>query len=81
MVSPAFPGMFFAFAAAALLLFASITPPAWTHVNFLDASAGGTRTVFGMLGECTIGGSCTKRNLGYQLMLNGATSVLFCYVW
>ena len=91
MVSPAAPGLFFAFAATALLLFgeccfplpnlamlipaASITPPAWRQVNFLTATAGGTESLFGMLGECISGGACTKRAVGYNLVLNGATSV------
>lgn len=32
----------------ALLIFASVTPPAWDKVNFLDATAGGTRQVYGV---------------------------------
>ena len=59
--------------AAALLLFASITPPAWDKVNFLSATVGGTKTLFGMLGECVKGGTCTHRNVGYDLTVNGAS--------
>jgi hypothetical protein len=55
-----------------LLLFASISPPAWNVVNFLDASVGGTRTVFGVFGRCVIGGSCSGRSVGYDLVVEGA---------
>ncbi|CAD6569171.1 MAG: hypothetical protein TREMPRED_005084 [Tremellales sp. Tagirdzhanova-0007] len=74
MVSPAAPGLFFAFAAAALLLFASITPPAWDKVNFLSATMGSTKTLFGMLGECVKGQSCTHRSVGYDLMASGSNA-------
>lgn len=66
--------MFFAFAGMALLVFVSVSPPAWDQVNFLDARAGGQHTVFGVLGECIVGGACSTRNVGYDLMLNGATN-------
>lgn len=56
-----------------ICLIASVSPPAWDQVNFLSATAGGTKTVFGVLGECVKGGSCTDRNVGYNLMVNGAT--------
>lgn len=56
-----------------ICLIASVSPPAWDQVNFLSATAGGTKTVFGVLGECVKGGSCTHRNVGYNLMVNGAT--------
>ncbi|OWZ52006.1 hypothetical protein J007_02060 [Cryptococcus neoformans] len=75
MVSPAFPGLFFAFAAAVLLLFASISPPAWDQVGFLTTTAGTTKTVFGVFGECVKGGSCSRRSVGYDLIVNGATNV------
>jgi len=75
MVSPAFPGLFFCFAGMALLLFASVSPPAWDKVNFLDAKVGTTNTVFGVFGECVKGGTCTSKSVGYDLMVNGATSI------
>jgi len=75
MVSPVFPGLFFAFAAAVLLLFASVSPPAWESVYFLKGSAGTSTTVFGVFGSCVKGGTCTSKNVGYNLMLNGATNV------
>jgi len=74
MVSPAFPGLFFAFAGMALLVFASVSPPAWTKVNFLSTMAGGERTLFGVFGEC-MGATCTKRSVGYNLMVAGASNV------
>ncbi|ORY31617.1 hypothetical protein BCR39DRAFT_525927 [Naematelia encephala] len=75
MVSPAFPGLFFSAAAAILLLFASISPPAWDRVDFLHASVGSSETVFGVFGECVKGGSCSTKSVGYDLVLNGATGV------
>jgi len=75
MVSPVFPGLFFAFAGAVLLLFASVGPPAWEKVTFLTATAGTSSTVFGVFGECVKGGSCTSKHVGYDLMLNGASNV------
>ena len=72
MVSPAFPGLFFAFAAMALLIFASVSPPAWTRVDFLHATVGGQETVYGVLGKCIKGGMCTSKNIGYDLSLSGA---------
>ena len=73
MVSPAFPGLFFAFAGWVLLLFASVSPPAWETINFLKAGSGTSQTVFGVFGECVKGGSCTAKSVGYDLMVSGST--------
>ncbi|KAL7424419.1 hypothetical protein Q5752_000102 [Cryptotrichosporon argae] len=75
MVSPAFPGLFFAFAGLVLFLFASISPPAWTETNFLSATTSAGTTVFGVFGECLKGGSCTTKSVGYTLSLSGASDV------
>jgi len=75
MPSPVYLGLFLATAAWVLLLFASISPPAWESVYFLKASSGGMTTVFGAFGECVKGGACTPKNVGYNLMLNGSSSV------
>lgn len=69
MVSPAFPGLFFCFAGFVLLIFASVSPPAWNTVNFLDATANGSRTLFGVFGRCVVGGACTNRSVGYNLIV------------
>ncbi|KAK4683678.1 hypothetical protein P7C73_g6553, partial [Tremellales sp. Uapishka_1] len=76
MVSPALPGLFFAFAGMTLLLFASVSPPAWDAVNFVSANSPSGTTVYGMLGYCIKGGGCTSRNVGYDLALPGATNVV-----
>ncbi|ODN87674.1 hypothetical protein L198_06897 [Cryptococcus wingfieldii CBS 7118] len=76
MPSPAFPGLFFAFCAMVLLIFVSVSPPAWERIHFLQASAGGQTTVFGVLGECLSGGGqCTDRNVGYDLQVWGADNL------
>ncbi|EIW72179.1 hypothetical protein M231_01850 [Tremella mesenterica] len=75
MVSPAFPGLFFAFAGWVLLLFASVSPPAWTAVKFLSANAGSQTTVFGVLGQCVVGGACTAKHVGYNIAVAGASNV------
>ncbi|ODO07685.1 hypothetical protein I350_03256 [Cryptococcus amylolentus CBS 6273] len=75
MPSPAFPGLFFAFCAMVLLIFVSVSPPAWEKINFLKASTGSQTTVFGVLGECLKGGECTSRNVGYDLKVWGADNL------
>jgi hypothetical protein len=52
-----------------LLIFASVSPPAWNTVNFLDATQGGSRTLFGVFGRCVVGGACTNRSIGYDLIV------------
>ncbi|OCF34234.1 hypothetical protein I316_04186 [Kwoniella heveanensis BCC8398] len=76
MVSPAFPGLFFCFAAMALLIFASVTPPAWNRVDFLHATTPSGQTVFGVFGYCLKGGACSHRSVGYDLTLDGASNVV-----
>lgn len=56
---------------------ASISPPAWDQVGFLTTTAGTTKTVFGVFGECVKGGSCSTKSVGYDLVINGATFVHF----
>lgn len=56
---------------------ASISPPAWDQVGFLTTTAGTTKTVFGVFGECVKGGSCSTKSVGYNLVINGATFVPF----
>ena len=46
----AVPGLFFSFAAMVLLIFASVSPPTWEAVSFLDATQGQTTTNFGVFG-------------------------------
>lgn len=60
-----------------ILTTASISPPAWDQVGFLTTTAGTTKTVFGVFGECVKGGSCSSKSVGYDLVINGATFVLF----
>jgi len=73
-LSPAFPGLFFAFAAMALLIFVSVSPPVWEKVNFLDATIGGQETIYGVFAQCTIGQACDngKASIGYSLAVPGA---------
>ncbi|ORX39426.1 actin cortical patch SUR7/pH-response regulator pali [Kockovaella imperatae] len=75
MVSPAFPGLFFAFAAMVLLLFASISPPAWDKTYFLSADVNGATTLFGVFGECIVGQGCSSRSVGYDLVVGGANGL------
>lgn len=65
------------FMLTSILKTASISPPAWDQVGFLTTTAGTTKTVFGVFGECVKGGSCSRRSVGYDLIINGATFVLF----
>ncbi|CDO76185.1 hypothetical protein BN946_scf185037.g8 [Trametes cinnabarina] len=46
----AIPGLFFAFAAMVLLIFASVSSPTWERVQFLNAPTGGSVTHFGVFG-------------------------------
>ncbi|KAK8853388.1 hypothetical protein IAR55_004092 [Kwoniella newhampshirensis] len=75
MVSPAFPGLFFCAAAVVLLVFASVSPPAWQTVNFLKASSGGSETVYGVFGQCVRGGACSHRSVGYNLDAGGLSGL------
>ena len=56
----------------ASLTTASVSPPAWDSVNFLKATTDGKQTVYGVLGKCVKGGSCTSKNVGYDLGIDGA---------
>lgn len=67
MVSPAFPGLFFTFAAAVLLIFVSVSAPTWRDIYFLSASNGQGTIRYGVFGYCTASGACSKTSLGYQL--------------
>ncbi|RSH91451.1 hypothetical protein EHS25_009750 [Saitozyma podzolica] len=67
--SPVYMSLFFCFAAMSLLVFASVSPPAWSKVNFLDAYVNGAHTYFGVFGECLSGGSCTTKSVGYNLSI------------
>ncbi|WVR09590.1 hypothetical protein IAU60_006661 [Kwoniella sp. DSM 27419] len=71
MVSPAFPGMFFCFCAVALLVFASVSPPAWDKVDFLHVNTTAGRIVYGVFGYCVEGGQCSRRSIGYGLNAAG----------
>ena len=74
MVSPAFPGLFFAFAAMALLIFVSVSPPVWDKVNFLDATIGGQESIYGVFAKCVRGAACGNgdASVGYNLAVPGA---------
>jgi hypothetical protein len=74
MVSPAFPGLFFAFAAMALLIFVSVSPPVWDKVNFLDATIGGQNSIYGVFAKCVQGQACSNgdASIGYNLQVPGA---------
>jgi hypothetical protein len=48
--SAALPGLFFCFAACVLLIFASVSPPTWESVYFLNAGTGAGRIRFGVFG-------------------------------
>lgn len=68
-----FPGMFLAFAAAVLLLFASISPPVWERVSFLNVDTPAGRNVYGVFGLCLKAAEklCTHRSIGYNLQAQG----------
>ncbi|CAK9780160.1 pali-domain-containing protein [Cutaneotrichosporon oleaginosum] len=78
MPSPAFPGMFLAFAAAVLLLFASISPPVWERVSFLNVETPAGRNVYGVFGLCLKATErlCTRRSIGYNLQAQGLDNTL-----
>lgn len=69
MLSPALPGLFFAFAGMTLLLFASVSSPVWEQVYFLKAVAAGQETRWGVFGSCVVGGACSTGTLGYNFSL------------
>ncbi|WVF67285.1 hypothetical protein IAT40_002035 [Kwoniella sp. CBS 6097] len=75
MVSPAFPGLVLAFAAMALLIFASISPPAWDRVDFLHATTPAGQVVYGVFGYCIKGAECSRRSVGYDLTIPGVSNV------
>ncbi|KZO97749.1 pali-domain-containing protein [Calocera viscosa TUFC12733] len=61
MASPAWPGLFFCFAAMVLLIFASISVPVWNKVTFLNATWDGAEVDFGAWGY-----TGSQRMLGYS---------------
>lgn len=66
--------MFLAFAAAILLLFASLSPPVWDKISFLDVQTGAGTNIYGVFGLCLKTASqkvCTARNIGYNLQAAG----------
>jgi len=63
MPSPALPGLFCCFAAAVLLIFATVSGNVWDKVSFLDATAGGRTIHFGVFGYTGIG-----KKLGYDVI-------------
>ncbi|GMK56784.1 hypothetical protein CspeluHIS016_0306240 [Cutaneotrichosporon spelunceum] len=73
MPSPAFPGMFLALAAAVLLLFASLSPPVWDRVTFLNVETPVATTTYGVFGYCVNGYSkiCSDPSIGYNLQAAG----------
>ncbi|BEI84252.1 hypothetical protein CcaverHIS002_0408560 [Cutaneotrichosporon cavernicola] len=76
MPSPAFPGMFLALAAAILLLFASVSPPVWERVSFLNVDTPAGTTVYGVFGQCLKAATktCSTRSIGYDLQAAGLSS-------
>lgn len=56
----ALPGLFFCFAACVLLIFASVSPPTWNAVYFLNAGTGAGSTRFGVFGY-----TGSKTSVGY----------------
>merc|ERR1712110_767933 len=46
----ALPGLFFAFAAMVLLVFASVSAPVWNSISFLNAGSGPSAIRFGVFG-------------------------------
>lgn len=62
MVSPAWPGLFFCFAAVVLLVFATVSSPIWDKISFLDINVNGQTTHFGVFGY-----TGSSRQLGYTI--------------
>jgi len=58
--SPAFPGLFFCFAATVLLVIVSISSPVWEKISFLDVTTGQHLTHFGVFGY-----TGSKASIGY----------------
>ncbi|KAL7416027.1 pali-domain-containing protein [Mrakia frigida] len=65
----AIPGLFFSFAACALLVIVSVSVPIWKSVYFMSASDGSDNLIFGNWGICAVNGACTASKLGYNLDL------------
>lgn len=76
LLTPSFPGMFLAFAAAVLLLFVSVSPPVWTKISFLNVTTGAGNNVYGVFGRCVEGAQkvCTSRSIGYDLQAAGLSN-------
>ncbi|WOO81003.1 pH-response regulator protein palI/RIM9 [Vanrija pseudolonga] len=75
MPNPIFPALLFSFAAMVLLLFASVSPPVWDKISFLDVRTPAGETVFGVFGMCIKHGQCSHRSVGYALSAAGAANV------
>jgi len=90
MPSPAFPGMFFCFAAFVLLIIATISAPIWNSVYFLQATVNGVTVNFGVFGytgipQRTLGYSITPETFGVDddslnaAVIKGLTSVMILH--
>ncbi|KAF8309509.1 pali-domain-containing protein [Clavulina sp. PMI_390] len=62
MVSPAFPGVFFCFAAMVLLIFVSVSVPVWDKITFLDSEIAGKAIGWGVWGY-----TGSSKGLGYTI--------------
>jgi len=66
----AFPGLFFCFAATVLLVIVSISTPVWDKISFLDVTAAGKTTQFGVFGytgsKAAVGYTFPPDRLGYS---------------
>ncbi|KAK2464332.1 hypothetical protein APHAL10511_003789 [Amanita phalloides] len=60
-VGQAVPGAFLCFAAALLLVFASVSSPTWERISFLDVRSGTTTIHFGVFGY-----TGSKASIGYH---------------
>jgi len=58
--NPAFPGLFFCFAATVLLVIVSISSPVWEKISFLDVTRGTQTIHFGVFGY-----TGSKASIGY----------------
>lgn len=69
MANPAFPGLFFCFAATVLLVMVSISSPVWEKISFLDVTTG-VRTHFGVFGytgsKVSVGYTFPPDRLGFN---------------